>query len=80
MLGFVPHPNLRGLENRPPQKPKVTAKRCVNEHGVSLHAAMRCAANQPNQLEGLCPNFTCPAIANTEPESNFVFRLEYLLG
>jgi len=41
-----------------------TRQRCANEQGFSLHAAVRCAMNQRNQLEQLCRYITRPAIAN----------------
>jgi hypothetical protein len=48
------------LKTAPMRESKVTAKRCVSEHGFSLHGDVRCAAHQRNQLElhdtsGHCP-------------------------
>ena len=37
---------------------------CVNAHGFSLHAAVRCNAHQRKELERLCRYITRPAIAN----------------
>ena len=37
---------------------------CANAHGFSLHAAVRCGADQRNELEQLCRYITRPAIAN----------------
>jgi len=37
---------------------------CVNAHGFSLHAGVRCAMNQRKELEHLCRYITRPAIAN----------------
>jgi hypothetical protein len=37
---------------------------CANAHGFSLHAAVRCAAHQRNELEQLCRYISRPAIAN----------------
>ena len=37
---------------------------CANAHGFSLHAAVRCGADQRKQLEHLCRYITRPAIAN----------------
>jgi hypothetical protein len=37
---------------------------CVNAHGFSLHAGVRCAMNQRNKLERLCRYITRPAIAD----------------
>ena len=39
-------------------------KYCVNAHGFSLHAGVRCAMNQRKELEHLCRYITRPAIAN----------------
>jgi hypothetical protein len=39
-------------------------KYCVNTHGFSLHAGVRCAMNQCKELERLCCYITRPAIAN----------------
>ncbi len=58
------------LKTVPTQEPKVTAQRCVSEHGFSLHANVRCAAHQRNQLERLCRYITRPAIANERLERN----------
>ena len=40
------------------------SKCCVNAHGFSLHAGVRCAMNQRKELEHLCRYITRPAIAN----------------
>ncbi|MDP1951946.1 MAG: transposase [Nitrosomonas sp.] len=37
---------------------------CVNAHGFSLHAGVRCAMNQRDKLERLCRYITRPAIAD----------------
>ena len=37
---------------------------CANLHGFSLHAAVRCGADQRKELEHLCRYITRPAIAN----------------
>ncbi len=37
---------------------------CVNVHGFSLHAGVRCGAHQRKELERLCRYITRPAIAN----------------
>jgi len=37
---------------------------CANAHGFSLHAGVRCAAEQRSELEHLCRYITRPAIAN----------------
>jgi len=48
-------------QNTQPQENK---KYCVNAHGFSLHAGVRCAMNQRKELEHLCRYITRPAIAN----------------
>ncbi len=58
------------LKTVPTQEPKVTAKRCVSEHGFSLHADVRCAAHQRKQLERLCRYITRPAMANERLKRN----------
>jgi len=40
------------------------SKCCVNAHGFSLHAGVRCVMNQRKELEHLCRYITRPAIAN----------------
>ncbi len=37
---------------------------CANAHGFSLHAGLRCGADQRSELEQLCRTITRPAIAN----------------
>lgn len=48
-------------QNTQPQENK---KYCVNAHGFSLHAGVRCAMNQRKELEHLCHYITRSAIAN----------------
>ena len=43
---------------------------CANAHGFSLHAGVRCAAEQRSDLEQLCRYITRPAIANERPSVN----------
>jgi ribosomal protein S27E len=43
---------------------------CANAHGFSLHAAVRCGADQRKQLEHLCRYITRPAIANERLKRN----------
>ena len=43
---------------------------CVNAHGFSLHAAVRCSAHQRKELERLCRYITRPAIANERLKRN----------
>jgi len=42
----------------------MTQPLCANAHGFSLHAGVRCAADQRSELEHLCRYITRPAIAN----------------
>jgi len=48
-----------------PDKPS-TPGLCAKAHGFSLHAAVRCGADQRKQLEHLCRYITRPAIANQQ--------------
>jgi len=43
---------------------------CANAHGFSLHAAVRCGADQRKQLEHLCRYITRPPIANERLKCN----------
>jgi hypothetical protein len=43
---------------------------CANAHGFSLHAAVRCGADQRRELEHLCRYITRPAIANERLRRN----------
>ncbi len=43
---------------------KITHGLCADAHGFSLHAAVRCGADQRKQLEQLCRYITRPALAN----------------
>ena len=42
----------------------ITQALCANAHGFSLHAGVRCDADQRSELEQLCRYVTRPAIAN----------------
>ena len=42
----------------------------ANAHGFSLHAAVRCGADQRKALEHLCRYITRPAIANERLKRN----------
>jgi hypothetical protein len=46
------------------QDEKPRKVRCADAHGFSLHAAVRCGADQRMELERLCRYVTRPAIAN----------------
>ena len=43
---------------------------CANAHGFSLHAGVRCSADQRRELEHLCRYITRPAIANERLRRN----------
>lgn len=43
---------------------------CAAAHGFSLHAAVRCGADQRKQLERLCRYITRPALANERLSRN----------
>ena len=43
---------------------QMTQPLCANAHGFSLHAGVRCDAEQRQALEHLCRYITRPAIAN----------------
>lgn len=50
----------------------ITQQLCTNVHGFSLHAGVRCAADQRQALEPLCRYITRPAIANERLSVNHV--------
>ncbi|MGH8551398.1 MAG: transposase [Methylococcales bacterium] len=58
------------MKTVPTRAVESTAERCINEHGFSLHADVRCAAHQRNQLERRCRYITRPAIANERLNRN----------
>jgi len=43
---------------------KIAHGLCADTHGLSLHAGVRCGADQHKQLERLCRSVTRPALAN----------------
>ena len=53
---------------------------CVNAHGFSLHAGVRCEADDRQGIEQLCRYITRPAIANerlsVNREGNVVLKLK----
>ena len=51
-------------------QPHENKKYCVNAHGFSLHAGVRCTMNQRKELEHLCRYITRPAIANERQTLN----------
>jgi Putative transposase len=52
---------------------------CANEQGFSLHAAVRCHANERLKLERLCRYITRPALANDRIEINAKGQVELKL-
>jgi Putative transposase len=56
--------------NRPSRAADSQQPGCVNAHGFSLHAAVRCNAHQRKELERLCRYITRPAIANERLKRN----------
>jgi hypothetical protein len=52
---------------------------CVNEQGFSLHAAVRCHANERLKLERLCRYITRPALANDRVKINAKGQVELKL-
>jgi Putative transposase len=49
---------------------KTTHGLCADAHGFSLHAGVRCGADQRKQLEQLCRYITRPALANERLSRN----------
>ena len=43
---------------------------CADSNGFSLHAAVRCTADDRQVLEQLCRYITCPALANERVQTN----------
>jgi hypothetical protein len=68
------------LQTVPSRAADSTQPGCVNAHGFSLHAAVRCCAHQRKELERLCRYITRPAIANERlkrnPAGQFVLQLK----
>ena len=58
------------LQTVPSRPADSTQPGCVNAHGFSLHAAVRCGADQRKELERLCRYITRPAIANERLKRN----------
>ena len=48
---------------------------CADEQGFSLHAAVRCAADDRQALEQLCRTITRPALANERVQINSAGRV-----
>ena len=58
------------LQTVPRFEAQDTQKRCANQQGFSLHAAVRCARSKRHKLEQLCRYITRPAIANDRLKLN----------
>jgi hypothetical protein len=56
------------LQTLPGRDEKTTHGLCVDAHGFSLHAGVRCGADQRKELERLCRYITRPALANERLE------------
>ena len=66
MLRRLGHAGQKVLSLRtvPGRDEKTTAALCVEAHGLSLHAGVRCGAHQRKELERLCRYIARAAIAN----------------
>ena len=58
------------LRSLPSTGERLTPDLCANAHGFSLHAGLRCGAEQRKQLEHLCRYITRPALANERLKRN----------
>jgi hypothetical protein len=58
------------LQTVPSRQADSTQPGCVDAHGFSLRAAVRCAAHQRKELERLCLYITRLAIANQRLQRN----------
>ena len=63
-LGLHAGQRVLSLRTAAGREEKTTLALCVDAHGFSLHAGVRCGAHQRKQLERLCRYITRPAIAN----------------
>ena len=69
-LGPRARQKVLSLQTLPSRAADATRPGCVNAHGFSLHAAVRCGAHQRKELERLCRYITRPAIANERLKRN----------
>ena len=53
-----------------PRESDFTQALCANNNGFTLHAVVRCAANDRQALEQLCRYITRPALANERVQTN----------
>ena len=51
-------------ERSEPHRSRISSQLCANAHGFSLHAGVRCDADDRQGIEQLCRYITRPAIAN----------------
>jgi hypothetical protein len=58
------------LQGAMPREPGFKQDLCANMQGFSLHAAVRCGANERKALERLCRYITRPALANERVQCN----------
>lgn len=58
------------LQSMPSTDKPSTPGMCANANGFSLHAAVRCGADQRKQLEHVCRYIAHPAIANERLKCN----------
>ncbi len=58
------------LQSLPSTDERSTPGLCAKRHGFSLHAGVRCGADQRRELEHLCRYITRPAIANARLKRN----------
>jgi putative transposase len=71
-IALGPHAGQKvlSLQTVPSRAAHSTQPGCVNAHGFSLHAGVRCGAHQRKELERLCRYITRPAIANERLKRN----------
>ena len=58
------------LQGAMPRESDFNQTLCADNNGFSLHAAVRCAADDRQALEQLCRYITCPALANERVQTN----------
>ena len=58
------------LQAAMPRQPDYKQTLCADNNGFSLHAAVRCGADDRQALEQLCRYITRPAVANERVQTN----------
>ena len=58
------------LQGAMPRQTDIKQSLCADSNGFSLHAAVRCAADDRKALEQLCRYMTRPALANERVQTN----------